>query len=40
MRAKGAKHDCRGAEERADCQKRLQAVFLTFFFSLCGRFLP
>jgi hypothetical protein len=29
-----------GAEQRADCQERLQAVFLAFFFGLCGRFLP
>jgi len=29
-----------GAEQCADRQERLQAVFLAFFFGLCGRFLP
>jgi hypothetical protein len=40
MRAERAKRYCRGAEQRADRQERLQAVFGAFFFGLCGRFLP
>jgi hypothetical protein len=40
MSAESAEDDCRGAEQRADRQERLQAVFLAFFFGLCGRFLP
>ena len=40
MRAKGAEDNRCGAEQRADRQERLQAVFLAFFFGLCGRSLP
>ena len=40
VRAERSEHHRHGAEQRADRQERLQAVFLAFFFGLCGRFLP
>jgi hypothetical protein len=40
MSAERAEHHRGGAEQRADRQERLQAGFLSFFFGLCGRFLP
>jgi hypothetical protein len=40
MRTEGAEDNRRGAQQRADRQEWLQALFLTFFFGLCGRFLP
>jgi hypothetical protein len=40
VRAESTEDNRCGAEQRADRQERLQAVFLAFFFGLCGRFLP
>jgi hypothetical protein len=40
VRTEGAEDNCCGAEQRANRQERLQAVFRAFFFGLCGRFLP
>ena len=40
MRAECTEYHRCGAEQRADRQERLQAGFLSFFFGLCGRFLP
>jgi hypothetical protein len=40
VRTERAEDNRCGGEQRADRQERLQAVFLAFFFGLCGRFLP